>query len=196
MMARLHSPAFPLLSDFDRQDSQSGQPDQESQLKSAFEDGYQQGLAEGRAEAQADGEYRLTEAETLFATHLSEERESWQRDCADVLRVRFEGAAKLIERNIEDRIATLLRPWLIERLRERAIQDLEKAIARALAEGAKVHIEAPAEILTHLRERLPNSAFQIGYSESSSPDIRAYIEDTEIEANISAWIAELEATSP
>ncbi len=102
----------------------------------------------------------------------------------------------MIERNIEDRIATLLRPWLIERLRERAVQDLEKAIARALAEGAKVHIEAPAEVLTHLRERLPTDAFQIGYSESSSPDIRAHIEDTEIEANISAWIAELEAMAP
>ena len=129
MMARLHSPAFPLLSDFDRQDGQGGKPDHDSQLKSAFEDGYQQGLAEGRAEAQADGEYRLTEAETLFATQLSDERQSWQRDCADVLAARFDGATKLIERNIEDRIATLLRPWLIERLRERAIEDLEKAIA-------------------------------------------------------------------
>jgi hypothetical protein len=196
MMARLHSPAFSLLSDFDRKDAQGGEPDHESQLKSAFEDGHQQGLAEGRAEAQADGEYRLTEAETLFATQLSEERQSWQRDCADILATRFDAATKLIERNIEDRIATLLRPWLIERLRERAVQDLEKAIARALAEGAKVHIEAPAEVLTHLRERLPTDAFQIGYSESRSPDIRAHIEDTEIEANISAWIAELEAMAP
>jgi hypothetical protein len=196
MMGRSHSPAFPLLSDFERQDGQSGKPDIDSQLKSAFEDGYQQGLADGRAEAQADGEYRLTEAETLFAAQLSEERQSWQRDCADVLAARFDGATKLIERNIEDRIATLLRPWLIERLRERAKEDLEKAIARALVEGAKVHIEAPAEILTHLRERLPTGAFQIGYSESNSPDIRADIEDTEIEANISAWIAQLEATTP
>jgi hypothetical protein len=193
MMARLHSPAFPLLSDFDRQDGQGDKPDHDSQLKSAFEDGYQQGLAEGRAEAQADGEYRLTEAETLFAAQLSEERQSWQRECADVLAARLDGATKLIERNIEDRIATLLRPWLIERLRERAIEDLEKAIARALVDGAKVHIEAPEEILTHLRERLPTETFQIGYSESNSPDIRAHIDDTEIEANIAAWIAGLEA---
>jgi hypothetical protein len=193
MMARLHSPAFPLLSDFDRQDGQGDKLDHDSQLKSAFEDGYQQGLAEGRAEAQADGEYRLTEAETLFAAQLSEERQSWQRECADVLAARLDGATKLIERNIEDRIATLLRPWLIERLRERAIEDLEKAIARALVDGAKVHIEAPEEILTHLRERLPTETFQIGYSESNSPDIRAHIDDTEIEANISAWIAGLEA---
>jgi len=195
MTTRLHSPAFPLLSDFDRQDG-GGKPDHESQLKSAFEDGYQQGISDGRAEAQADGELRLAESEVLHATQLDEERQSWHRDCADVLAARFDASVKLIERNIEDRVAVLLRPWLIERLRERALQDLEKAIARALSEGAKVHIEAPAEVLAQLRERLPTEALQIGYSDSGSPDIRAHIEDTEIEANISAWIAELEAATP
>jgi hypothetical protein len=84
---------------------------------------------------------------------------------------------------------------LLERLQARAVQDLEKAIARAISDGAKVHIEAPAEVLAHMRERLPASALQIGYSESTTPDIRAHIEDTEIEANISAWLAELEAAT-
>jgi hypothetical protein len=196
MMTRSHSPAFQLLSDFGRRNGDAGKPNHEEQLKSAFEDGYQQGLSDGRAEAQADGELRLAEAETLFAERLEAERQVWRRDCADILADRLDGAAKLIERNIEDRVATLLRPWLIERLRERAVQDLEKAIARALADGAKVHIEAPAEILSHLRERLPTAGFQIGYSENASADVRAHIEDTEIEANISAWIAELEAATP
>jgi flagellar biosynthesis/type III secretory pathway protein FliH len=194
MKTRLHSRAFPLLSDFDRKDG-GGKPDQESQLKSAFENGYQRGLADGRAEAQADGELRLAESEVLHATRLDEERQSWHRDCADVLAARFDASVKSIERKIEDRVAVLLRPWLIEQLRERALQDLEKAIARALSEGAKVHIEAPAEVLTQLRERLPTQALQIGYSDSGSPDIRAHIEDTAIEANISLWIAELEAAT-
>jgi len=194
MKTRLHSRAFSLLSDFDRKDG-GGKPDQESQLKSAFENGYQRGLADGRAEAQADGELRLAESEVLHATRLDEERQSWHRDCADVLAARFDASVKSIERKIEDRVAVLLRPWLIEQLRERALQDLEKAIARALSEGAKVHIEAPAEVLTQLRERLPTQALQIGYSDSGSPDIRAHIEDTAIEANISLWIAELEAAT-
>jgi flagellar biosynthesis/type III secretory pathway protein FliH len=194
MNTRLHNRAFPLLSDFDRKDG-GGKPDQESQLKSAFENGYQRGLADGRAEAQADGELRLAESEVLHATRLDEERQSWHRDCADVLAARFDASVKSIERKIEDCVAVLLRPWLIEQLRERALQDLEKAIARALSEGAKVHIEAPAEVLTQLRERLPTQALQIGYSDSGSPDIRAHIEDTAIEANISLWIAELEAAT-
>jgi flagellar biosynthesis/type III secretory pathway protein FliH len=194
MKTRLHSRAFSLLSDFDRKDG-GGKPDQESQLKSAFENGYQRGLADGRAEAQADGELRLAESEVLHATRLDEERQSWHRDCADVLAARFDASVKSIERKIEDRVAVLLRPWLIEQLRERALQDLEKAIARALSEGAKVHIEAPAEVLTQLRERLPTQALQIGYSDSGSPDIRAHIEDTAFVANISLWIAELEAAT-
>ena len=56
MMARTHSSAFSLLSDFGREKSEFKQPDPEVQLKSAFDDGYQQGLSEGRAEAQADAE--------------------------------------------------------------------------------------------------------------------------------------------
>jgi hypothetical protein len=84
----------------------------------------------------------------------------------------------------------------VEQLRERALRDLETAIARALVDGAKVHVEAPGEIIAHLRAHLPSDAFQIGYSESTSADIRAHIEDTEIEANISEWIAGLEAAAP
>jgi hypothetical protein len=110
--------------------------------------------------------------------------------------VRLENITRLIESSIEERVATLLRPWLLDRLRERALQDLEKAIGRALVEGAKVHVEAPAEIVQHLRERLPTEGFQIGYSESQNSDIRAHIEDTKIELNVSAWIAELEAMTP
>lgn len=193
MTTRVHSLAFNLLSDFDHEGSEFDKPDPEVQLKAAFDDGYHQGLSEGRAEAQADTELRLAEAETLFSEKLNEERQAFQRDCADALSARFDGAVKLISRAIEERVAELLRPWLIEQLRTRAVQELEQAINRALVEGAKVHIEAPADVLAFLRERLPVQAFQIGLSESSSADIRAHIEDTEIEANISAWIAELEA---
>jgi hypothetical protein len=193
MMTRLHSSAFSLLSDFDRENGDDQKPDYEAELKAAFDEGYRQGHADGRAESEADGELRIAEAQTLHSEQLSEERQSWQRDCADVLVARFDGAAKLIERSIEERVAPLLRPWLVERVRERALRDLENAISRALVEGAKVHIEAPFEIIQNLRERLPTEAFQIGYSESPNADIRAHVEDTEIEANISAWITELEA---
>ena len=195
MTARVLSPAFPMLSDFGCPDAGDAKPDRETELKSAFEDGYQQGLSDGRAEAQADAEVRLAEAETLFLERLNLERNAFRQECADVLAARLDGAVKLIERAVGERVATLLNPWLVERLRERAVQDLEGAITRALAEGAKVHIEAPAELLEHLRGRLPNEAFQIGYSESTSADIRAHIEDTVIEANIAAWISELEAAT-
>ncbi|MBS0235476.1 MAG: hypothetical protein JSR99_18555 [Proteobacteria bacterium] len=193
MKTRLHSPAFSLLTDFDRAASGEGALDYQAQLKAAFEDGYRQGHAEGRSEAEADSELLLAELGTRHSEQLADERQTWQRECADVLMARLEGAAKSIERSIEDRIAELLRPWLVENLRARALQDLEKAISRALIEGAKVHIEAPVEIIEHLRANLPTEAFQIGYSESQTADIRAHIEDTEIEVNISAWIAELEA---
>lgn len=192
MMARPHSLAFSLLSDFDRAAS-GGVQDHETQLKAAFDNGYRQGHAEGRVEAESDSEIRLADAAARYAEQLAEEKQIWQRECADVLLARLESIAKSIERSIEDRVAELLRPWLLDRLRARALQDLEKAVSRALIEGAKVHIEAPPEIIGHLRERLPSETFQIGFSESPNADIRAYIEDTKIEVNISAWIAELEA---
>jgi len=193
MMARHHSSAFSLLSDFDRAAPDSAAPSLEDQLKAAFEDGQRQGHAEGRAEAEADAELLLSESRIRHAEELIAERENFQRDCADALMSQLESAAKMIERNIEERVAALLKPFLLARLRERALQDLERAISRALVEGAKIHIEAPPEIIEHLREHLPSEAFQVGYSESVDADVRAYIEDTHIEANISAWIAELEA---
>ena len=195
-MTGAHRPAFRLLSDFDREESDFEKPDPEAQLKTAYEDGYQQGLDDGRAEAQADAELRLAEAEVLFSERAKTDREAFQQDCADVLAAQFDGMVKRIERAVEERVATLLRPWLVEQFRARALRDLEHAIAKALAEGAKVHIEAPSDFLVHLRSRLPVDAFHVGFSESPTPDIRAYIEDTEIEANISTWVAELEAVAP
>lgn len=192
MMARLHSPAFPLLTDFDRPPGEE-LPDFDTQLKAATEDGYQRGLADGRAEAESDCEMRLAEAATRHAEELAHEKQNWELTCADVLFARLESAAKLIEHSLEERVSELLRPWLLERLRVRALQDLEKAISRSLCEGAKVHIAAPGEILEHLRAHLPSESFQIGYSESPTSDIRVHIDDTRIEANLSAWIAELEA---
>lgn len=195
MTARHHSSAFSLLSDFDRENGDA-KLDFEAEIRSAFEDGYRQGHADGRTEADADAELRLTEATSLHSEQLAEEKQNWQRDCADVLAVRLENITKLIELSIEERVAGLLRPWLMDQLRERALQDLEKAISRALVEGAKVHVEAPAAIVERLRERLPTEGFQIGYSESPNSDIRAHIEDTKIELNVSAWIAALEAIAP
>jgi flagellar biosynthesis/type III secretory pathway protein FliH len=194
MMARLHSSAFSLLSDFDRVGHDvASVPSPEDQLKSTFEDGHRQGHAEGRAEAEADADLLIAESRIRHAEELIAERANWQRDCADALIGRLESAAKMIEHNIEERVAALLEPFLIGRLRDRALRDLERAISRALVEGAKIHIEAPPEIIERLREQLPSESFQIGYSESSDADIRAHIEDTSIEANISTWIAELEA---
>lgn len=194
MTTRLHSSAFSLLSDFDRENAVV-ERDYEAEIKSAFEEGYRHGHADGRTEMEADAELRLTEATALHAEQLLEKKQNWQRDCADVLAARLENVSKLIEASIEERVATLLRPWLAERLRERALQDLENAIARALVEGAKVHIEAPAEIVVHLRERLPVEGLQIGFSETENSDIRAHIEETEIEVNISAWVAALESVA-
>jgi len=194
MTTRPHSSAFSLLSDFDRENAVV-ERDYEAEIKSAFEEGYRHGHTDGRTEMEADAELRLTEATSLHAEQLFEEKQNWQRDCADVLVARLENVSKLIEASIEERVATLLRPWLAERLRERALQDLENAIARALVEGAKVHIEAPAEIVVHLRERLPVEGLQIGFSETENSDIRAHIEETEIEVNISAWVAALESVA-
>lgn len=196
MMARPHSSAFSMLRDFDRVTPDVEEPDHEAQLKAAFEDGHRQGYAEGRAEAEADADHRIAEAQIHHADELAQQKEDWQRDCAEQLVARLESASDLIERNVAERVATLLRPWLIARLYDRALQDLERAISRALVEGAKIHIEAPAEIIQHLNERLPTSGFQIGYSESPNADVRAHVENTEIEVNIAAWIAELESTAP
>ncbi len=196
MMARHHSPAFSLLSDFDRVSESAEVPDHEAQLKAAFDEGYRQGHADGRAEAEADAELLLAEASTRHANDLADERSTWQRECADVLISRLQGAEKSLGHDIEERVATLLRPWLIDRLRDQALLDLERAISRALVDGTNVHIEAPSGIIQHLRDRLPSQTFQIGYSETPDSDVRVHIEDTKIEVNISAWIAELEAAVP
>jgi hypothetical protein len=192
MMTRRHSSAFQLLSDFDADGHIIHAPDFDAQLKQAFDDGFQQGYAGGRTEADADAELRLAELQSLHDQSMASERANWRQECADVLASGLDDAIRSIEANIETRLAVILRPWLEEKLRDRALKEFQETITRALSQGANIQISGPAQILDSLRERLPSSAIEISYTENSGPGVIAHIDDTQIDADFSAWIAQLE----
>lgn len=194
MRRAVRSSAFQLLSDFDSRGGQR-RPDRETEVKSSYEDGYLKGLADARTEAEAECQSLQKASEEVLQNTLASERDAWQRDCADILKSQHEEAIAHVQRRLGDRVASLLKPWLSERLHERVMFQFEKAIERALGEGAKLHIEGPADLLASLRDRFPVELLQVSFAETSASTVRAHLDDTQLEINISAWISDLEGGS-
>lgn len=191
MMSAGRSSAFQLLNDFGgRQAASPADPQEE--IRAAHEEGYQKGFAEAQAEAGAACEARLAAALEEHAARLAAERESWQCEQADVLSAVMQTAIAGMQNSLRDRVSALLKPWLTDRLHERAMLDFEKAIDRALEEGARVELDGPADLLKSMREKFPVEVLRVAFTESDAPAVRAQIDDTRIELDMSAWLAELE----
>lgn len=191
MTRAARSSAFQLLAEFGGRGTAAA-ADQQDEIRASYDEGYLQGAADARAEAEADCEARLTSAGQDYAERLATERESWQRDVAEVLSAEIATGVAKIQRSIGDRVAALLKPWLTERLYERAMYDFEKAIERALADNSSMEIEGPSDILRSIREKFPVEVLQVAFTESESPSVKAQIDSTRIEIDMSAWLAELE----
>ena len=189
---RPHSSAFSSLVDFERQEAAVIHADHDAAISEAYSAGLARGSSDARAEAEADAELRLAEAAALMEARLEEQRARLHEDCVRELNTKFDSAMKVIERSLEDRVSALLRPWLLEGVHERAMGQFAGAILRAAGGATKIHIEAPADLVEKLKTQLAHSPFAIGFSESDSADIRAYVDDTELDMNIASWIAELE----
>lgn len=186
------SSAFELLADFGGRGVDLSL-DREAVVKASYDDGYRKGVADGKEESVAECEQRLADASQAFEARLKDECARWEKECGAALAVKLEIAAESLGRTIGDRVSALLRPWLMARLHDHAMFEFEKAVERAIKEGAKVHIEGPADALSGFRERFPVELLQIAFTETAEPQVLTQVDATQIEINFEAWLADLKA---
>jgi hypothetical protein len=162
-------------------------------LEQAREEGHAEGLAAARAEHAAE---RARET-LLFEARLSAERARWTKEESEKLATRFAAALAETEADIAASVARVLRGFLIEVLRRKAVDELADDV-RALLEGKEhpiVEISGAADLLAMLRERLSRFADAIEYAPDQSPDVKVVADQTIIETRIEAWIERVEAIS-
>lgn len=202
MMKAGHSQAFSRLADFSRLAADGtvmADPDSVSlevcnqMVEEASNDGYGRGLADGRAERSAEiAAERATDA-AEFERRLTLAREEWTRAFCDRFGEDLSAVHATLARSIAVRLATVVEPWLDERLRHHAMHELEECVLRAVEKGSKPLIEGPQDLIDGIRGILEGRGVVADYTVSPTPSLKVSIDDTVIEERFDSWLAELKA---
>ncbi|WOJ88648.1 hypothetical protein RZS28_12585 [Methylocapsa polymorpha] len=157
----------------------------------------EEGVAEGLAAARAEHAAALAQEKLLFEGRLSADRERWTKDESERLAEKLLMAFAAIEASIAASVARVLRAFLIDLLRRKAVDELSDDV-RALLGGREhpiVEISGPTDLLAALRERLSRFPDAIEYAANQSADVKVVADQTIIETRIEAWIERINALS-
>lgn len=154
-------------------------------------------VAAVRAEERADAEWQLTEA-------LAEQARSLQAEHEAARKAWVEEQSERIASAIDERFAALgeqlgvaaaraLRPFLVERLVDRSVDDLAGCVERLLTDGTAppLEIAGPADLLDRLAEKLRGHAAAITFHPDDHADIVVTAGETLIETRLREWVARL-----
>ncbi len=166
----------------------------EERVAQALDQGYQRGLAAGRAEALADFEQRLSDLAIRSEADLNAERQSWQYGTGTHLADAMENGVQRLSDTIEHRVAALLKPWLMEKIYDQAINAFHAAVERAAIDGATIEISGSEILVSGVEQRLSGKARILTSITSGDESVVVKVDDAVISANFSVWMSELEGS--
>ena len=154
-------------------------------------------VATVRAEERADAEWQLTEAladqaRSLRAEHEAS-REAWVEDQADRIATTIDARFAELGERLGIAAARALRPFLVERLVDRSVEDLANCVGRLKTDGTAplIEISGPVDLLDRLAEKLGGHATAISFHPGDQADIVVTAGETLIETRLREWVARL-----
>ena len=154
-------------------------------------------VATVRAEERADAEWQLTEALAEQAKSLCAEQEAarkaWVEEQSDRIAISIEERFAALGEQLGVAAARALRPFLVERLVDRSVDDLATCIGRLMTDGtaAPLEIAGPADLLDRLAEKLGKHAAAIAFRPDDRADIVVTASETLVETRLREWVARL-----
>jgi len=154
-------------------------------------------VATVRAEERADAEWQLTEALAEQAKSLRNEQEvarkAWVEEQSDQIAAVIEERFATLSEQLGVAAARALRPFLVERLVDRSVEDLAACIGHLMTDGtaAPLEIAGPADLLERLAEKLGGHAAAITFRPDGRADIVVTASETLIETRLREWVARL-----
>lgn len=154
-------------------------------------------VAKVRSEERADAEWQLTEALAEQAKALRAEHDAARKAWAEEQSDRIAGEIALRFAELGDQLGTAaaraLRPFLVERLVDRSVDDLADCIRQLTSDSAApvFEITGPADLLDRLTERLGDLASGITFRPDERADIVVTAGETMIETRLRDWVAHL-----
>lgn len=165
-------------------------PEEEDNSEALLEEAREAGRAEGAEAAQMQAAAEMERLRQEFEEVLAAERQKWLSEEADVIKDRLATALQLIEDNLAECVARVLRPFIVESLRRQMIGELVEHIGSMIAshETTAIKISGPGDLLAIMQEKLAGVSAALTYEESSDVDVRVMAGQTTIETRLKAWI--------
>lgn len=158
-------------------------------VEAARAEGHEAGRAEGLAEARAETDALLAQQEADFARRLAEARQAWVDQEGSALAASIGKALTRIHDDVLSATADVLKPFLVEAVRQRALAELSRTIEDILKRepDAGIAISGPEDLLKALEVQLSEHAGAMTFTPSSSPEVEVQAGHALLSTRISAW---------
>jgi hypothetical protein len=152
------------------------------------------GFMEGMGVAEEEWRAKLDEQAAFHEQKLALERLTWASREAETLAEQLAEGIRALETRIGDTVAELLRPFLVDAVRRRAVGDLVQAIERVLQkdEGVALEIAGPEDLLQLLREKLSGKNIALLFAPGEGPEVRIVAGQTVMETQLRSWVSKIE----
>ena len=155
---------------------------------------YEAGFAAGRAAADADAATMLEQSQCVIADRLATERRGWCESEAALLEASLREAVAGCEAAIAAAAAKILKPFLTEQIRQRAIAELAGAINGMLEKShvASVSCAGPADLVAMIQQRLSARGIPVEIVPGGSCEVRVRIDASVLETRLAGWLGAIE----
>jgi hypothetical protein len=172
-----------------------GGGDSESDIEQRIEEAYIRGVLEGRAAAQSEYGEKIQRQTESAEKHLKSERERWVADEAGRLSSLIGGSLEGIGTRVAEQVARILKPFLGEKAKQRAMGELMSALDALLLKGeySKISVLGPEDLIGAVRSHLGGRADGIAFLVSERAcDISVTADEIILETRIGSWLKAIE----
>jgi hypothetical protein len=157
------------------------------------DEAYQRGKHEGHTAAWADCEAKLKEYAARCTSKMTEDRDRWAAEQANVMIDLIKDGYCQLEACIAGSVARILEPFLAAAIRRQAISEFIKELSILVSNASRpvLQISGPGDLLDTIRHKLGADLVSIEYVAQEGCEIRVCCEQTAIETQMQAWIARL-----
>lgn len=169
-----------------------------SESEALIADAHARGVLEGRAAAQVEQDAALAQQQASFDQKLAAERQRWAAEQGAHLSALIATAFEDLEHRVAERVGAILKPFLSDSVRAKALEELSAFLNLMLAKGeyAKIAISGPKDLLSEIEARLSERHAGVTFAESDGTDVAVSADGTIIETQIGAWTEAIQRGSP
>jgi hypothetical protein len=170
----------------------------ESDIEQKLDEAYIRGVLEGRAEAQVEFNTRSQQQSEAAEQRFKSERERWVDEEGARLGGLIVSSLEGIETRLADQVARILKPFLLEHVRQRAMAELVSAFDALLLKGeySKITVSGPEDLVatlkTHVAGRVESIVFAVS---EGATDISVTADETILETRIGGWVEAIDGVA-